>query len=1070
MKRIAKFKKQRMCALTAAIVATAWMPTAMALPQGEHNIENINVMDDGKIPVTDNGKTMNVVLNKSRGAVDWNSFNIKNGETVNFSGPGNWMVLNRVVGVDNKIEESIIDGFINGQGGTVFLINPSGITFGKNARVDVGSLVASTLDLTADNFKKDNFNFIQVGDKGAQITNLGNIKASDDGIVALLAHRVVSGGELTVDPATGAYVSAKEAEKSSSIQAGQVAMAAGKNITLELQYDDKISVRLNEKSENNGVKINTSSDAYDFVINASDVTATRGYVLMKAGDAKEIGSHLICQTGVVTANKLAKDEGGNIILQAEIVNAGGKLNADAKNAKIEIDGNSFITAKASAKGEGGQIYIDTKNGASIILAGAQLSADTKITTKSNHSVISLDKYDGNTTSVNVVKKDGTAGDWDIIASKVKIGNDVVFPVDDFEINKIKKLLTSVANFTKETEDETVKKLANIAYTVSNKVLSKTLETTNVNIETSQFPNHYVFSKEGIENAPTNHYTADDVNGDNNIEINADITKASGNKETSLTMKAMGSVNLNADITTDAQKAKALNVTLEARGISGLIDPQTLNHPEKIAYEEIHGDDYIITNGERKITTWGKDNTAGTVTIKSNVDSADVANHGSLTIKSGDTTIMKNVGETKALKNLEIYSKGSVNVNGSVNADDKVIAVATDTPDNDSYLMAKKADGIQNVKVGSITANTVTLAADNDVILNGDITANAINNDRAVEIVAQRNFNNSGNRKVSVKASSYWKIYSDTPANDNFGGLDSHNFARWHWTDKVEGDKNLYIFKYQPNLTITANSGNKWYGQEIKDLKYTWSYDLKGKFMDAFLDGNEALFKQEYGLNFIGTDSEGYPVLAPFGRYDVNLNNTSNTYAALKAMGYNVDLQPGKLNVLDDVRLQQDALTTSNLKGSASYSEAARKVGPGADRVLGLQSAELPFFREEMGQVKLYGTYDVSIDPDKVKMEPTAKVLPEPDQTKNQYREYEKELATEAGTAKFKMTYNGSTFDIYPVDDSAKAVLVAGDEAKNVEVESQALFAAFKEMGITLDNLDGVYTHFDSKKEVQSFRQ
>ena len=64
---------------------------------------------------------------------------------------------------------------------------------------------------------------------------------------------------------------------------------------------------------------------------------------------------------------------------------------------------------------------------------------------------------------------------------------------------------------------------------------------------------------------------------------------------------------------------------------------------------------------------------------------------------------------------------------------------------------------------------------------------------------------------------------------------------------------------------------------------------------------------------------------------------------------------------------------------------------------------------------------------------------------------------------------GSTFDIYPADGSAKALLVAGDAAKNVDVSSQALFAAFKEMGITLDDLDGVYTHFSSKKEVSSFR-
>ena len=99
-----------------------------------------------------------------------------------------------------------------------------------------------------------------------------------------------------------------------------------------------------------------------------------------------------------------------------------------------------------------------------------------------------------------------------------------------------------------------------------------------------------------------------------------------------------------------------------------------------------------------------------------------------------------------------------------------------------------------------------------------------------------------------------------------------------------------------------------------------------------------------------------------------------------------------------------------------------------------------------------------------------KVLPEPDQPKNQYREYDKEIMTKVGTAKFKLTYNGSTFDIYPVDIFGKKVLKAGDAAKNVEVESQALFAAFKEMGITLDDLDGVYTHFDNKKEVQSFRK
>mgnify|MGYP002869195954 CR=1 FL=1 len=67
-----------------------------------------------------------------------------------------------------------------------------------------------------------------------------------------------------------------------------------------------------------------------------------------------------------------------------------------------------------------------------------------------------------------------------------------------------------------------------------------------------------------------------------------------------------------------------------------------------------------------------------------------------------------------------------------------------------------------------------------------------------------------------------------------------------------------------------------------------------------------------------------------------------------------------------------------------------------------------------------------------------------------------------------MVYNGSTLDIYPMDAASKALLVAGDGKKNVEVESKALFEAFNHMGITLDDLDGVYTHFESL-QASSFR-
>ena len=264
MRRIAKLKKQRLCALTAAIVASAWMPTAMAeseldtrLPAGENIYkETASVTNNGM----QNGKEqMTVEVKGARGAIDWNTFNIGKDARVNFTGDKGFMVLNRV----KEGNPSEINGELNGRGGTVFLINPSGITFGKGASVDVGSLVASTLDTDKDKFLDVNNNTLNFTSKnGARITNLGNIKASDDGVVALLAHQVVSGGEIATD-SNGVFVSATALETPNEIKAGQVAMAAGKNIKLELQYDEKIGVRLNTSVDNNGLTVITEKPGND---------------------------------------------------------------------------------------------------------------------------------------------------------------------------------------------------------------------------------------------------------------------------------------------------------------------------------------------------------------------------------------------------------------------------------------------------------------------------------------------------------------------------------------------------------------------------------------------------------------------------------------------------------------------------------------------------------------------------------------------------------------------------------------------------------------------------------------
>lgn len=60
-----------------------------------------------------------------------------------------------------------------------------------------------------------------------------------------------------------------------------------------------------------------------------------------------------------------------------------------------------------------------------------------------------------------------------------------------------------------------------------------------------------------------------------------------------------------------------------------------------------------------------------------------------------------------------------------------------------------------------------------------------------------------------------------------------------------------------------------------------------------------------------------------------------------------------------------------------------------------------------------------------------------------------------------MIYDGSTFRIKPVDAVAKSVITNGDATRNVELFAKALHTGFSEMGILLEDLNGVYIHFDA---------
>ena len=126
----------------AAIGAPAW-----ANPSGAQVVQ-------GSATLQRNGATLSVTT--SNGAViHWNQFNIGVGETTRFIQPSAAsQVLNRVVsGAPSEILGRLESN------GRVFLINPSGVAFGRGAPVDVGALVVSTLRLSNEDFAAGRMNF-----------------------------------------------------------------------------------------------------------------------------------------------------------------------------------------------------------------------------------------------------------------------------------------------------------------------------------------------------------------------------------------------------------------------------------------------------------------------------------------------------------------------------------------------------------------------------------------------------------------------------------------------------------------------------------------------------------------------------------------------------------------------------------------------------------------------------------------------------------------------------------------------------------------------------------------------
>ncbi|MFH0732787.1 MAG: SBBP repeat-containing protein [Candidatus Omnitrophota bacterium] len=298
-----------------------------ALPQG-WNIE------EGSATFQQDQTTLNITAD-DKTVINFNSFDIQTNETVNFIQPSqDATLLSRILDSD----PTNIYGSLNANG-ILFLTNPNGINFHDTASVNAGSLVASTLDISTNNFIEANYIFDQEKSVApALIKNQGRIETESN--AALLAGAVDNSGIITA-------------------KLGVVTLSCGVRVTVSIDAQALMSVEVNEEvtekiidSEGNTVK--------DQIKNSGELVGHQ--VFMSAKTADDIFEYAVNNTGIVKATKLVEEDGVIKLVANQDIQASGEFSGDTTiasdkdihiNDDLTVDsGDLNILADNDLNGEG----------------------------------------------------------------------------------------------------------------------------------------------------------------------------------------------------------------------------------------------------------------------------------------------------------------------------------------------------------------------------------------------------------------------------------------------------------------------------------------------------------------------------------------------------------------------------------------------------------------------------------------------------------------------------------------------------------------------------------------------
>jgi filamentous hemagglutinin len=198
----------------------------------------------GKASATESGNTLKVTQSTNLATLNWSSFNIGAGNTVQFQQPASSSVaLNRIF----QQSPSSIFGQLTANG-QIYLVNPNGFLFGPTSQVNAAGIIASSLSISDQTFQNGLLTPIQNSQAALQsdgrtyeLDSQGNPILGSDGQPIPVQVTVQQGAQIST-PGGRILLAGQNVTNAGTLSApdGQVILAAGQSVYLQASTDPSL--------------------------------------------------------------------------------------------------------------------------------------------------------------------------------------------------------------------------------------------------------------------------------------------------------------------------------------------------------------------------------------------------------------------------------------------------------------------------------------------------------------------------------------------------------------------------------------------------------------------------------------------------------------------------------------------------------------------------------------------------------------------------------------------------------------------------------------------------------------